>query len=266
MSAPSLHEVQRWVKARIRPQGTASATTMPAGLLNAQRGTPGEERLAVYADGYVTRMREALAEVYEAVHHVLGDRPFHALAHAYAARHPSHDYNLSVAGRHLPTFLGQWPQTERLPFLPDLARLEWAISEAVHAFDERPLDPQRLDAVPLGAWDRRRLVLQPSVRLLSSAWPIVDIWQARTQPREQVNIDLVDHPQRVLVFRYELQARCMVVDARQYAVLEGLVAGRALGEVCGALARAAGEESLPLADWFADWAKHGLFRDVATRE
>ena len=266
MTSPSLQEVQRWVQARVRPQGTAIAATMPAGLLNAQRGTPGEERLAVYADGYVTRMREALTEVYEAVHHVLGDRPFHALAHAYAARHPSHDYNLSFAGRHLPRFLRQWPQTERLPFLPDLARLEWAIAEAVHAFDERPLDPQRLAELPLEAWDRTRLALQPSVRLLSSAWPIADIWQARTQPREQVSIDLVDRPQRVLVFRYELQPRCVVVDARQYAVLEGLVAGRALGEVCGALAHDAGDDPLPLTDWFAAWATHGLFRDVATRE
>jgi len=257
MTDPSLRELQRWMQSRIRPSA-AGGSGAALEVLNPQRGVPGTERLAVYAGGYVARIRQALAEVYEAIHHVVGERAFTELSHGYAQRHPSHEHNLSLAGRHLPAFLAEWPLTARLPFLPDLARLEWAVCRAFHAFEQPPLDVGRLSGLPLEAWDRARIVFQPSVGVVASAWPILDLWAARTTPRSAITIDLVDRPQRVLVFRQQLQVRCELVDERRCAVLEGLLAGRTLGAVCAALAAQAGQEAPPLAEWFAGWAARGL--------
>jgi hypothetical protein len=261
MTAPSLADVQRWMKARILP-GRAPADGGPATtLLAPQRGTPGQERIAVYAGGYLTRIREALAEVYEAVRHVLGDRAFGEMAEAYAAAHPSREYNLSFAGRHLPEFLAGWPRTQALPFLPDVARLERLVCLAFHAFDEPPLDPARLAGLSLESWQRVRLVCQPSLGLLASDWPVLDLWAARTTPREQINLKLVNRPQRVLVFRQGLRVRCEGLEPLAYAVLEGLRAGRTLGAVCEeAAASVAAAEGMPtVAAWFAGWAQRGLF-------
>ncbi|MBI2104061.1 MAG: putative DNA-binding domain-containing protein [Candidatus Omnitrophica bacterium] len=256
MSGPPLAEVQRWVKSRLRPGGD-SPPGVPSDLLNPQRGTPGAERLAVYAGGYVARIRQSLAEAYEAIRHVAGERAFTEMSRGYADRYPSQHYNLSLAGRHLAAFLADWPLTSTLPFLPDLARLEWAVREAFHAFEAPPIDPRRFAQLPLEAWDRARVVFQPSIGLVASAWPILDIWAARTQPRPAVDIDLISRPQRVLVFRQGLEVRCELVDERQHAVLEGLLAGRPLGAVCGELAAQAGDAP-PVADWFAGWAARGL--------
>lgn len=259
MNEPSLHELQRWMKSRIRPGGGASPTAQAVRVsLNAQRGTPGEDRMAVYAGGYLARMREALAEAYEAVHRVLGERAFTELAEGYARRHPSRDYNLSLAGRHLPVFLLDWPLTQALPFLPDLAALEWLVCQAFHAFDGSPLETAPLAGRPLEAWDRARLVFQPSVGVIASAWPILDLWDARTRPRGEIQIDLVGRPQRVLVFRQRLQTRCELLDARQFELLEGLLAGRTLGAVCDDFARQADDAPPPIAEWFARWAGQGL--------
>jgi len=224
--------------------------------LRPQRGAPGEERLAVYAEGYVARTQEALAEVYEAVRHLIGAREFAALARGYAARHPSHDYNLSLMGRHLPEFLARWPLTQRLPFLPDLARLEWLVCQAFHACDHPPLQPARLASLRPEEWPRIRLTFQPSVGLLASPWPILDLWRARTQPREQIDLDVINRPQQVLVSRQGLSSRCEGLEPRQHRLLEGLLAGRTLGDVCGALADQ--EEGLPFSAWFARWAAAGL--------
>ena len=258
MSEPSLHELQRWMKSRIRSGEHASAAAIDAIVLNPQRGTPGEERLSVYAGGYVARMREALAEVYEAVHHVLGEQAFAEVTEGYARRHPSHDYNLSLAGRHLPEFLLSWPLTQQLPFLPELATLEWLVRQAFHAFDAPPLDAKRLAGLSLVDWDRARLVFQNSVGVFASAWPVLDIWESRTRPRNEVNIEVVNRPQRVFVFRRGLQTRCELLDARQFELLEGLLAGRTLGNVCGKLASKTGDTPLPLTEWFARWAQLGL--------
>ncbi len=254
MDAPSLRELQQWMTSRIAPGRSPAAEE--TSILNPQGGEPGAARLAVYGDGYLVRIREALAEVFEAVRHLLGSTEFAVLAADYARQHPSTEYNLSLAGRHLPEYLADSAHGRRLPFLSDLARLEWAVSQAFHAFDQPPLDPARLASLPLDAWERARLALQPSVAVVSSSWPIVDLWEARTVPREQIGIDLIDRPQQALITRHGEHVRCERIDPAPAQLLTGLLAGRALGEVCAELEAA--DEPPPVAAWFSTWASRGL--------
>ena len=256
MNSPSLRDVQQWFASRVSPRQVPDATGPD--LLNAQRGTPGTARLSVYAGGYIARIRQALAEVYPAVAHVVGEGVFTELAGDYARAHPSHEYNLSFAGRHLPDFLASWPRTAQLPFLPDLARLEWLVCMAFHAFDEPPMDLRVLTQMSPAAWERLRLVFQPSVGVAASAWPILDMWTARTRPRDEIAIDLVNRPQHVLVSRQGIQVRCALLDPAQHEVLAALLAGETLGKVCGRLAASGASEMSPVGAWFSAWAQQGL--------
>ena len=258
----SLLEAQRWMKTRILPAERVSSATV-AVELNPQGGEPGEERLGVYSGGYTARMREALEEAYPAVRHVLGRHAFSELARDYAVAHPSRDYNLSLAGRHLPDFLPGTLLSKELPFLPDLARLEWQVVESFHAFDLPPLDPSHLAAVPPEEWGRLRLVFQPSVRRIASEWPILDVWEARDRPVSETRIELVNRPQKILVHRNpSAQVCCELLDVRQDAVLEALIFGKTLGELSESLAGdpSGDEESLPA--WFARWNAVGLISDI----
>ena len=266
MGDPSLLALQRWMKSRIRPGEAPQQMGGQALLLNPQGGSSGEERLRVYAQGYLVRMQQALAEVYDALQHVLGEPAFSALSRAYAVRHPSHGYNLTFMGRHLPEFLATYPLTQHLSFLPDLARLEWRVCQAFHAHQEPPLDPAHLASWTLEMWERAQVVFQPSVSLVVSDWPVLDIWQARTQPRETIDIELVNRPQRVLVFRQGLpradtrggQVRCELVDERQATLLDHLLAGRTFGAVYNELTGRFPQETTPVTDWFLRWTRAGL--------
>ncbi|MBI3321312.1 MAG: putative DNA-binding domain-containing protein [Candidatus Omnitrophica bacterium] len=258
MNGPSLHELQQWLKACVQPsREPASSTPLPA-WLNPQGGSPGIERMSVYAGGYRARIREALAEAYEAVQHLIGDRAFAELADAYANRHPSRDYNLSLVGRHLPAFLVSAPLTQQLPFLPDLARLEWAVTEAFHAFDHPSPDLERFASFSLDEWEGARVVFQPSVRLIVSAWPIRDLWACRVQPRAAVNVDLVNRPQQVLIYRKDVTVVCEPIDAGPSRLLHALLEGQCLGMACGQLVGAGDAAPLPVAEWFAQWVGRGL--------
>lgn len=250
---PSLREFQQWMKAQIIPGRKPLAQNSP---LNPQAGTPGHERMHVYAGGYLTRIHSALEEVFEAVHHVLGEGAFFELAESYAQQFPSQDYNLSLSGRHLPEFLRTWKRTEELPFLPDLAKLEWQVCAAFHSFDRPALDGKHLLGVSPEKYEHLKLEFQPSVGLIESAWPILDIWQARKQPREAININLINRPQRVLVYRKQIQVMCEPVNAAQSALLSGLLQGKTLGEACTQLADQA--EAPPLSEWFSTWMSLGL--------
>ena len=261
MTSPSLRETQRWMKSRILPPARG-VTAEGCVELNPQAGDPGIERLSIYSGGYLARVQEALEEAYPAIRHVLGSRAFSELSRAYAARHPSRDYNLSLSGRNLPVFLESSPWAADLPFLPDLARLEWSVTEAFHAFDLPPLDPARLASIPPEQWDRLKLIFQPSARLVASAWPVLDIWEARDQPVAGVRVDLINRPQRILVYRNNLQVRCELLEEASFLLLRDLSAGRTLGDACAGLTQASATEDPPLADWFSRWAAAGLIVNI----
>src|SRR3989338_1885656 len=197
-NAPSLHAVQKQMKDRILSHNHEPFKTP---LLNPQGGSSGEERMAVYAEGYVARVMEALAEVYEAIHHFLGKEAFVDLTECYITAHPSHSYNLNFIGSQMPGFIGRTPYVEKLPFLPDLAKLEWQVAQSFHSFEGPVFDPSTLASYSEEDREKIRIIFQPSVRVVSSSWPILDIWNARKTPLKEVGVDLVNRPQHVLVAR-----------------------------------------------------------------
>ncbi len=254
----SLVEVQRLMKSAIQPNGGEEAATRLGPFLNPQRGVPGKDRISTYSSGYLARIAEALEEIYEAVKFVLGKEAFMEMAEDYASHHPSRDYNLSFAGRHLPEYLLHSRFVEKLPFLPDLAELEWRVSQSFHAFEAPPFDSSSLAGSSAEEWESLRFSFQPSVSVLSSPWPVLEIWNARKHPVKELNVDLINRPQDVLVFRKGAEVQCELLTAQQTRLLQGLLAGRALGEICEALADTA-EEAIPLSDWFGGWVANGLF-------
>ncbi len=249
-----LSEIQKKFRPRIQPKRQAFD---PAGeVLNPQGGDPGEVRLDVYSNGYVARFQESLSEVFEAVHAVLGDSAFYDLASEYTFHYPSMHYNLNLVGCHFPDFLKTHPLSKKVPFLADLAQLEWQISAAFHAYDIEPINPAQLASIPAEEWEDLRVTFQPSVSLLSSTWPVLDIWLKRHERAERVNIDLENRPQHVLIGRRELQVRCEFLDSLQFHLIKGLLNGQTLGEVCGELADLVEDETeIPITDWFQRWVR-----------
>ncbi len=253
-NAPSLLAVQRIMKARIHPGRQIAAEEIKK-VLN----IAGEERLDAYSNGYVARVHESLSEVYQAVKHLAGDQAFEALAHHYAAAYSSHNYNLNYAGEHLPEFLKTVALSENLPFLPDLARLEWQVAQAFHAFQGEPFDASVLSAFAPEGFEKLHIHFQPSVSIVASEWPVLDLWKARKTLLKEINIDLVDRPQNVLVFRNGLEVFCEAVDLAQSRLLGGLLSGRTLGEACEWFAENLSDhEPADVSAWFARWAANSL--------
>lgn len=254
----SLKETQAWFKKKILPYEEPAG--MVEDILNPQGSVSGAERLSVYSGGYIARIGEALKEAYEAVRHVLGEDAFHQLCLRYASGFPSENYNLSMAGRYLPQFLSQDALSKKLPFLPDLAMLEWKIIEAFHSFDKQPLLRDALGRLSLEDWERAVFEFQPSAQLMPSSWPVLDIWQARKAPVESIKIQLEGCPQKVLVFRSGLETRCVLLGEDQYRFLKVLSAGKTLGEACEDIQEIS--EHPPLQEWFAVWIQYGIFSGI----
>src|SRR5205085_10758157 len=109
---------------------------------------------------------------------LLGREFFRQLARGYIVRHPSRSGDLHAFGALLPAYLRKQAALAGLPYLADVAALEWACHEVYHEADEQALDAGALARVPADAQARIRLHLQLATRFVASPFPVLAIWQA----------------------------------------------------------------------------------------
>jgi len=149
-------------------------------------------RIAIYRHHVFTTLTEALEATYPVVVRLVDRRFFAYAADQYIRRHPPAGPCLFEYGEALADFLATFPASRHLAYLPDVARLEWALNGALHAEDVVTFDPQWLAAFPPDEIGRVRLRLHPSVSLLQSSWPIDRIWrvnQPGADPDATVSLD-----------------------------------------------------------------------------
>jgi hypothetical protein len=153
------------------------AETDPAllALVSDRGGLGPAQRLDIYADMYRTRLVDVLREDFPRVLAILGHEEFQALAYRYLVRHRSVHPSVRYVGRMFDDFLAG--ETGGLPFLADLARLEWARIEVFDAPDAEPLRLSDLESLPASDWPTLRLRPIPACRVVECAWPVHKIWK-----------------------------------------------------------------------------------------
>jgi hypothetical protein len=260
----SLVDHQRWLASLIlapeRVDRDVAGAVRPIALDDVERA---RTRLHAYVDGYPARLFEALEEAFPAVRTVVGEDELRALVARYRVAIPTGIYSLSDVGVNLPSFLATDPLSARLPFLPDLAALEWAVLRAFHSFERERFDPATAAGWGLDAWERARLELQPSVAVQASVWPILDLWTLRDTQRDErraIDVVLEGRPQSVLVSRSRLTVACEIVSPAKARLLDALLSGATLGEATETCAETT-DEPLDVGAWFAEWAARGLVVD-----
>ena len=169
---PALRELQDgFVRAVLHGEMAASDWIKPNGLNPAQR-------LAVYRNNTFLGLAEALRDGYPVVSNLVGEGFFKHMAKSYVACHPPSAGCLLICGDSFPAFVANYPPAQRLPYLADVAKLEWLWQEAFHETKARPLDLSALACVPTERQGGLRFRLHPSARLLVSACPVLRIWES----------------------------------------------------------------------------------------
>lgn len=194
-----------------------------------------EARFAVYRNNVVASLIDALADTYPVVQRLVGARFFRAMAREWIADHPPRSPVLAHYGEGFPGFIAGFAPAAGVPYLPDVARLEWAYVQSFHAADAAPLAPAAL-AAALATPEHLpglRLALHPSVRTLASGYAIVSLWGAHQEER----IDALPDPDRAeaaLLLRPALQVHVVAIDAGTHALVCALQRGAPLGEAAQA--------------------------------
>jgi len=151
-----------------------------------------EARLALYRHHVLTTLTEVLKTAYPVVCRLVDARFFAYAADCYIRQQPPAGPCLFEYGASFARFLAAFPPCRAFVYLPDVARLEWAIHAAWYAEDAVPLECECLRDVAPDDLAGLTFALAPSVTYLHSPWPIERIWRANqpdADPHATVRLD-----------------------------------------------------------------------------
>ena len=230
---PELSDFQADFAAALRESGRT------AGMQRWLAGTDDlvDRRMAIYRANMVAAADKALGSAYPVVRQVVGNEFFHGLAREYQRGTPSASGDLTGYGASFDAFLAAFEHTQSMPWLPDLARLEWAVHQAYGAADASDWDPSSLGAIEPDQQAAIRFQWAPGTTLVASAHPIVRIWtihQPGYDGEFSVAWDLAD---TALVARDGFAVRVSECGAADASFIGASLAGATFGDAAaGALA------------------------------
>lgn len=176
----------------------------------------------------------ALAAAFPTVQALVGEESFAALARAYWQAEPPVRGDLAQLGAGLPAFIANSEQLADVPYLADMARLDWQLAEAERAADAR-CEPETLQRLADTEPARLRLVLMPGAAILHSSYPVVSLWKAH-QPGDDATAHkarartmlAASQGEHAFVWRDGWRARAEALEPATARWMQSLLAGEPL--------------------------------------
>lgn len=229
----------------------------------AARLTPGTApRLSIHRATIAVGLEQTLLNAFPVVARIVGVAAFQALSQSYIAAHPPRHPLLALYGKDFPSYVAGQPIASGLPYLPDVARLEWARQDSFLAEDAPLLDAAGLDTSDAQALSALRLRVHPAARLISSPFPIYRIWSVNQPEVEDADIPAIDFnaAEHVVLTRPAGAVVARATSLADATLIEAVSGGATLGDAVEAAFAVAADFDVmhTLAAHFA----HGTFRAV----
>ncbi|SAL06731.1 hypothetical protein AWB81_07736 [Caballeronia arationis] len=221
--APTLRELQRTMQ-RSLLEGVdeeASAWIVADGLNTGAR-------LGIYRNTFASVLGIALRLAFPAVQQLVGPDFFEGVASLFVAQAPPRNAWLDEYGAEFPDFLKRLPQAASVPYLADVARLEWQVNLVLHAPDTPPLDIARLAALSDAELAQLSFQSHPAVRLLRCEFPTDVIWRAvlERDDRAMAAVDVAEDPVWLLVHRTQNGIEVMRLGECEWHFAAALFSGK----------------------------------------
>jgi hypothetical protein len=200
---------------------------LPDGITTA-RGAADSLRFAVYRNNVHVGLTRALEQRFPVTKQLVGPDFFTGMARAYAADHKPASPLIMQYGDGFPDFIAAFAPAAPLAYLPDVARIEVAWTEAYHAADRAPLTVAQLSTIPAESIADMALVPHPSARLVRSAFPAGSIWSAHQG--ETMTPIANWGAETVLVVRPAMHVEISVLPSADAPFAAHLLEGANLGE------------------------------------
>ena len=249
----SLLELQRGMRAALLAASDTPPSTVVGGALGAAA------RVRIYRNNMLGNLTGALRLTFPAVERLVGADFFAAAATDFIAAAPPASADLYEYGAAFPAFLAAFEPARGIAYLPDVARLEWAVNLALHAPFSSALEAHALIDVAADEQAGLRFVAHPSLSLLALAHPARAIWEAvltedvDTRAALLATIDIAAAGDVLAVLHSTDGLALLQMSPSAYDLARALIAGQSLAD---ALDLVPPEDAAPLLGGFI---AHGFF-------
>jgi hypothetical protein len=189
-----------------------------------------EARLRIYRHHVRHSLTTVLATTFPTVQALVGEEFFAALSRDFLERDLPRQPVLSEYGAGFADFIAGFEPARGLPYLADMARLDWALNLAFHTDPGARLDGAALEAIAPEHLTSLRVRLANGVSLLSSPFPLDRIWSASQPGAPDDKVEMTEG-KTVLLVRAD---GFVALQPGEAAFLTGLAAGETLGQAAAA--------------------------------
>jgi hypothetical protein len=213
-------------------------------------------RLDLYRNNLRGSWEKALAAAYPVLQRYVGQEFFLAMSGLYGGQYPSRSGDLNRFGADLPFFLERFSALSDHPWLPDVARLEWAVHGSHCAADLPALAADAVAPMSEDTLDRLAVQLHPTCALIHSAWDVAAFWDWHQWPEQRPWTHDIGRPTAALVSRPRWKVGVRALEAGETAGLAAAAAGSTLGDAL--LAACSADPAIDVTAVFAGWLRDGL--------
>jgi hypothetical protein len=241
------------------------STTSP--FLNSIQVNPRVSReiqFDIYRNSIIGRLQKALKAIYPVCYKLVGHDFFMHLASSYIEVTPSYSPDLNTYGENVPDFIRQFPNTESLPYLADVANLEWAWHRLYGAPDSSVFDFQKLANLYANAGEDILFLLPPRTTLLTSPYPVHRIWEIN-QPdyTEESTITLeADQTYPLFIWQQQHVFRINLITPVEWQILSWFQQKLTFGQVCECAGELFPDQNI--AELLPEFVKNGWIGDVTS--
>lgn len=187
-----------------------------------------EARLRVYRHHVSHSLCTALTATFPTVQALVGEGFFRTMAQSFIARTLPVQPVLAEYGAEFPTFVAAHEPARALPYLADIARLDWALNVAFHCPVGRRLAAADLARITVERLPSLSVALPEGASLIRSRYPIDRIWNASQPGASADTVDLDAGRADLLVLRRSDDAAFIVLEAGEAGFVASLAEGASL--------------------------------------
>lgn len=196
-----------------------------------------QARVDIYRNNVLGTLKNALSDVYLVCEALVGIDYFNQLVTSHIQQHPSRQRNLDLYGENFPSTLHalikEHTELEDLAYLADVAQLEWLLHKSYFASDRTHFDVEQFGQLSAEQQMKVKFKLSEDIGLMSSSYPVYDIWQSHQQESEEgitVNFEEKKH-NYIVVQREKWQSHSELIDESLYHLLVAIDQGVELLEL-----------------------------------
>ena len=227
-----LHTMQQRIWNDLRKSSSHSTS---AYLLSMDEKLTQVERLNIYRSTMRTAHTDALSNTYTCCEKILGEKYFKQIANNFFVKYPATNQNLNLYGQSFPAFLQDWVATHDelsdYQYLPDLAKLEQALEQSYFAKDDPRFNFASLQTLSEDKYLDSHFELSPSLAILSSNYPIYEIWLANSKTNASHEIQAIPESQYLCITREDYKPVIHKIDHLRWWILNKITNNLSLGEI-----------------------------------